>query len=73
MPALIAMIEDDNRDLIYQDYTASMLRALAQSFIAFAGGKWEAPSFIELVYPEQRPPKQTKQQIIDHVLSLFSD
>lgn len=73
IPALIAMMEDDRRNMLYQDYTATMLRQLTQAFISFAGGKYDAPSFIEMVYPEQRQPKQTKQEIIDHVLALFSE
>lgn len=67
------MLDDDRRQTLYQDYTATMLRQLTQAFVSFAGGKWEAPSFIEMVYPEQRKPAQTKQEIIDHVLALFSE
>lgn len=66
------MLEDDRRQTLYQDYTATMLRQLTQAFVSFAGGKWEAPSFIEMAYPEQKPKRQTKQEIIDHVLALFS-
>ncbi len=72
MPALMAILEDDRRNILYQDYTASMLRQLTQAFVSFAGCKWEAPSFIEMVYPETKPKQQTKQEIIDHVLALFT-
>lgn len=45
------MLEDDSRNILYQDYTASMLGVLAQGVAQIGGANWEAPSFIEMVYP----------------------
>ena len=68
------MLEADHREIVYQDYTASMLKTLAQSFLSFAGAQVELPSFIEMMYPEQAPKgPQTKQEIIEHVLKLFTE
>lgn len=64
------MIEDDARNMTYQDYTATMLKALSESFIRFAGGDWSPPSFISMVYRQERDDR-TPEQIIDHVKSLF--
>ena len=50
-----------------------MLRALAQSFVSFAGRKLEAPSFIEMMYPEQKQNEMTKDEIIARTLALFSE
>ena len=69
MSSFVRMLEDDARDMCYQDYTATMLKLLTQSFIRFAGGDFTAPSFIEMMYPKKT--EETAEQIKDHVLSLF--
>lgn len=44
-----------------------MLRVLANGFMNFCGAKWDAPSFIDMAYPQEEK-KITAEQVIEHIL-----
>ena len=64
------MLSDDNRNIVYQDYTAEMAGMLVRAVAGFGGNKIELPSFYEMVYPEKKD-NRTGQQIKDHILKLL--
>lgn len=75
MPALRYMIEDDEQEQVYRDYTATMQMHLVQIVFALGGGKdWEPPSFIDLAHPylkKQEKPQQSAEDAKQHVYALF--
>ena len=70
MSAFRDMIQDDNRSILYQDYTANMLGVLTQAFAkAHGADNWQAPSFLEMVYPDELKDQRTAQDIKNDILS----
>lgn len=65
------MLEDDFRNVLYQDYTALMMKILTETFVRFAGGEWSAPSFIEMVYKPNKG-EETAEEIKNRVLSMLA-
>lgn len=65
------MLDDDARNILYQDYTASMLGTLAQTVAQIGGASWTAPSFIEMVYPDVKDTRSSKE-IKDDLLSRLT-
>lgn len=45
-------MEDDRRNQLYQDCTATYLHGLLQSVVTLGGGDLKMPSFVEILYPE---------------------
>lgn len=70
------MIEDDARDTMYRDYTATMQRHLVQfCFTHFGGKDWEPPSWMDLAHPQDDPAEkkqpETKEDAKAHIYALF--
>ena len=67
------MVEDDERDALYRDYTATMQRHLVTLVGRFmAGDKWqELPSYISLAHPEIGKPKDSIENAKQHIKEIF--
>lgn len=63
------MVAEENRETLYQDYVTVGLKVLAETYIKCHGGSYTMPSFIEMTHVQEKP--KTKEQIIEHVKSLF--
>ena len=75
LSALQYMIEDDDRQAVYSDYTATMQRHLVNLLGRYMiGEEWEdVPSFIEMIHDSKLTvqPQQTNEDAKSHVYSIF--
>lgn len=67
------MLEDDDRETLYRDYTSTMQRHLATMIGRYMfGDKWEdLPSFIELAHPESKHKADSIESDKQHINELF--
>lgn len=69
------MLEDDTREVMYRDYTATMQRHLVQLCYSYFGGKdWSPPSYVDLAHPDEAAPaesKESKEDVKAHIYELF--
>lgn len=69
------MLEDDERQTAYNDYTATMQRHLADLLGRYlVGDEWEnLPSFIDMMHKDEAPvqPQQTNEDAKAHVYKIF--
>ena len=56
-------MEDDNRNILYQDYSATCLGMIGRMM---GGEDWTLQSFVEMAYPEDKKvnDKRTADEII---------
>ena len=62
------MVEEENKQRLYRDYTATCMGIAAKALVAFSGGTWEMPSYIELAYPQQKDSRGAKE-IVEGLLA----
>ena len=69
------MLEDDARETMYRDYTATMQRHLVHMCFMYFGGKdWEPPSYVDLAHPDeakQTEHTESKEDAKAHIYNLF--
>ena len=68
------MVEDDERQTAYNDYTATMQRHLVDLLGRyFIGNKWEdMPSFIDMIHDQDSGQSaQTNEEAKNHVYEIF--
>ena len=65
------MVNEECRQTLYQDYIATGLKILADSYIKVHGGDFTLPSFIEMTHEKEKP--MTAEEILDHVKGLFAE
>jgi len=68
------MLEDDDRDTFYRDYTGTMQRHLVDLLGRYlCGEEWQPmPSYIEMLHPEeQKKPAETNAEAKAHVYKIF--
>jgi len=70
---LFATLEDDQRNIAYQDYTATMSRNLLKAFLSFVGSDYDPPSFIDIVYHHNTEKEPTKEEVINHILTRLNE
>lgn len=73
LSALRYMVEDDERDSLYKDYTATMQRHLVTLVGCYMlGSKWqELPSYISLAHPEIGNSKDSIESAKQHIKDIF--
>lgn len=64
------MLLDDNRNILYQDYTAEMAGMLVRAVAGIGGNKVDIPSFHEMAYPHKQD-RRTAAEIKAHILALL--
>lgn len=64
------MVKEECRQSLYQDYIATAIKILAESYVKCHGGEIMLPSFIEMTHEKERP--LTAKEIIEHVKQVFS-
>lgn len=60
----------DERQILYQDYTAEMLGMLVRTMTGFGGKQIEIPSFYELAYPDH-VDNRSAAEIKAHILAML--
>lgn len=70
------MIEDDDREIVYRDYSATVQKHMLNLLGAyFCGEKWEPmPSYLEIAHPhlkKEDAPEQTVEEAKAHVYEMF--
>ena len=69
------MIEDDDRETTYRDYTATMQKHLVNMLGRwFVGEEWEPmPSYLEMVHDQETVPRtqETNEDAKAHVYKIF--
>ena len=69
------MLEDDDRQTAYNDFTATMQRHLTDLLGQYlVGNDWEdMPSFIDMMHKDETPvqPQQTNEDAKAHVYKIF--
>lgn len=64
------MLEDDSRQINYQDYTATSLGMIGKML---GQDKWTLPSFVEMMYPEKaKKDMRTGKEIVNDILERLS-
>ena len=63
------MLNEECRISLFQDYVATGIKVLAESYVKVHGGDIQLPSYIEMTHVKEAP--KTAQQIIDHVKEVF--
>lgn len=69
-PALVRMLNEESRVCLYQEYVATGIKILSESYVKCHGADLQLPSFIEMTHKKKY--KETAQQIINHVKQIFS-
>jgi hypothetical protein len=65
------MIEDAEREALYEDYTATMQKHLVSILAARYGLDLQLPSWLEMVHPKDAPPVRSVEDDRQHVHDLF--
>lgn len=69
------MIEDDIRETVYRDYTATMQRNLVNLLGRYLCEDWQpVPSYLDMAHPQAKPQEPDHETIEDtkaHVYKLF--
>lgn len=68
------MIEYEERQQIYRDYTATMQKHIVNLLGRYLCTEWhEMPSYLSMMYPEQAPPvtQQTNEEAKAHIYEVF--
>lgn len=69
------MIENERRQQIYRDYTATMQKHLVNMLGRYLYANWqEMPSYISMVHPDQAPSpakQETNEEAKAHVYEIF--
>lgn len=64
------MLDEEQRETLYQDYVATGIKILAESYIKAHGGDFTLPSFVEMTHAQEKPEKA--EDVINHVLEILS-
>lgn len=64
------MLNEESRQCLYQEYMTTGIKALAEAYAMVHGGDFTIPSFIEMTHTPE--PKQTAEQVIEHLKEVFS-
>ncbi len=68
------MLEDDDREQLYRDYTATMQRHLVTMLYKHLyTGDWEPPSYLDAAHPSAaaQPATETPEDTKAHVYKIF--
>ena len=68
------MLEDDDREQLYRDYTATMQRHLVMMLYKHLyTGDWEPPSYLDIAHQKAaaEPAKETAEETKAHVYKIF--
>lgn len=65
------MVNEETRQCLFQDYMATGLKALVDSYAKVHGSEFTLPSFIEMTHTVKQP-QITAKQVIEHLKEVFS-
>ena len=70
-PVLTRMLAEDRRELVYEDYTATMQKIIAEAYLTAHGASPEIPSYIEMVHVKEKQP--TAEEVKKHIIERLGD